>query len=110
MQVVAYLRQHASPDDLVLASPQIAWAVPAFGVDFGALDVYENTNGQYIFPSSLFIRPITLDDTAYAILDPLARDFAPLVLPGMEGVIKEVEGWPVVLKAGEIEVYKRPLE
>ncbi len=108
IQVVAYLRQHTQPKDMIVASPQLAWAVPGSGVDYWALTTYENASGQSLYPRTIFDRPITLSDTTYAILDPLARDFAPLVLPGMNDVIRQVESWPKVFQAGEVDVYRNP--
>jgi hypothetical protein len=108
VQVVDYLSQHADQGDLVLASPQIAWAVPGFGVDYAGIIFYENKLGDPFIKRSMFVRPVTLQDTSYAILDPLAREFAPLVLPGMDDLIVEIERWPLAFQAGDLEVYRNP--
>jgi hypothetical protein len=92
----------------VLASPQIVWAVPAFGVDYAGIIYYENKSGDSTFPHSMFIRPVTLEETTYAILDPLAREFAPLVLSGMDDLIHNIDQWPLAFQAGDIEVYRNP--
>jgi hypothetical protein len=47
---------------------------------------------------------------AQVILDPLARKFAILVIPGMGELIKQVEQWPLAFEAGDIQVYRNPLE
>ena len=108
VQVINYLRPLTKMNDLVLASPQIAWAVPVFGADYASIIVYQNKSGEFYIPRSMFVRPLTLEDTSYAILDPLARDFAPLVLTGMNELIRQIEQWPLAFQAGDIEVYRNP--
>jgi len=111
-QVVDYLRVHAKPDDLILASPQIAWAVPAHGAEFPMTFLYDGNDLGYQanLPGFRFAYSCSLKNATYVILDPLARKFAILVIPGMGELIKQVEQWPLAFEAGDIQVYRNPLE
>jgi hypothetical protein len=109
-RVADYLRQQVGPQDLVVASPQIVWALPGQQADYMVLAVYD---GKVTTPLSmalrgLFLRPSGLRDVDYAILDPLARDFAPLVVPGMDQYLAEIETWPLVFQSGTLAVYRAP--
>nr|MBP7228491.1 hypothetical protein [Longilinea sp.] len=57
---------------------------------------------------TLFLHPSGLNDVEYAILDPLARNFAPKVVPGMQDYIAEIETWPLVFQSGALSVYRAP--
>ena len=105
-RVLAYLRQHTSADDLVVASPQIVWGVSAQKSDFYYLP--ESHLGSVDWLTGRYAYPVSLQRAAYVVLDPLARDFAPLVLPNMHAVIDEVEAWPLAFQAGPLSVYQQP--
>ena len=110
-QVIDFLRSHTTADDLVVASPQIAWAVPSRKADFPLALAYDgkNAGAQPDLPHSRFAYSCSLQQSAYVILDPLARDFATKVLPDMSALIEQVERWQLVFRAGDLEVYKNPL-
>ncbi len=109
-QVVDYVRAHARPDALVFASPQIVWAVPGHKAEFPLVFLYDGKDLGYTvhMPRFRFAYSCSLQDAAYVMLDPLARNFATQVVPGMKGLIEEVEQWPLALEAGDIQVYRNP--
>ncbi len=72
-QIAAFIGRNTKPDDLVVASPQIAWMLPAYGVDYNTLTEYENRTGKALFTHAMFARPVTLSGMAYARLDPCTR-------------------------------------
>jgi len=111
-QVVDYMRLHVNADDLVFASPQIVWAVPALQADFSLASLCDGKDMGYPadLPRLRFAYNCSLKDAAYVILDPLARTFAIQVVPGMETLIQQVEQWPLVFRAGDLDVYKNPLK
>ena len=109
-QVAAYLRQHANANDLIVASPQIVWAMPGQQTDYMAVAIYDGkaTTPLSMTLRTLFLHPSGLNDVEYAILDPLARNFAPKVVPGMQDYITEIETWPLVFQSGALSVYRAP--
>jgi len=112
-QVVDYLRGRVTDDDLILASHQIVWAVPTSRQsDWAITLVYEGKDAGYQprFPKSRFAYDCSLQESAYVILDPLARGLATQLLPDMKGLVQQVEQWPMVFRAGDLEVYKNPLK
>lgn len=110
-EVIQYLASHSQPDDLVLASPHLAWAAPTERkADFRNQQTYDNllAGTSLHLPRERFLYPCGVEDATYVILDPLGRDFAPRVLPGMEGTIKKVESWPVVFQTDSLALYQNP--
>ncbi len=108
--IVNYLRNTVGPDDLTLASPQIAWAVPGKKADFMQAMIVEGkypTDWAQIVEGRLAY-DCRLQSSTFVILDPLARDFAVRAVPGMAEVIKEVETWPLVFSSGRVDVYRNP--
>lgn len=110
-EMIQYLTSHSQPDDLVLASPHLAWAAPTERkADFRNQQTYDNllAGTSLNLPRERFLYPCGIEDATYVILDPLGRDFAPRVLSGMEGTIQEVESWPVVFQTDSLALYQNP--
>ncbi|NMB53826.1 MAG: hypothetical protein GYA15_03920 [Leptolinea sp.] len=110
-EVQAYITSQAASDDLVIGSPVLIWGLPTMNrADFlAALAFNDHTPPNYIIvDKERYTNELTLKKAAYVILDPLAEEFAPLVLPGMSEWLEEIHRWPVVFAAGDIRVYRRP--
>ena len=108
--VRAFISTHAAPDDLVMGSPVLIWGMPTMNrADFlAALAFNGNKPNNYIdVDRTRYQTNLTLEDADYIILDPLAEEFAPQVLPGMKSWLDEIHRWPVVFESGDIKVYHR---
>lgn len=106
----SYVNAHIKPGDLVLGSPTLIWGLPTMNrADFlGALAYTGQKPNNYIdVDKTRFTRDISLDNARYVILDPLAEDFAPKVLPGMQSWLDEIHSWPVAYATGKIRVYEK---
>ncbi|GAP21838.1 ArnT family glycosyltransferase [Leptolinea tardivitalis] len=106
--VRAFISAHVSPGDLVLGSPAILWGLPTMNrADFLAALAYIGQKPQnYItVDRQRYTNDISLEKAKFVILDPLAEEFAPLVLPGMDGFLLEIHKMPAVFTSGNITVY-----
>jgi len=110
----AYLKYHLTGDDLVLGSPALIWGLPGKNADFmTALHEPLTSSGNKSAFTSLspdrIIYKSEYPQAAYIIFDKLALEFAPLVLPGMDHLIEDVQtNWQPVFRAGEIVIYQKP--
>jgi hypothetical protein len=105
-----YIATHVKSDELVVGSPVLIWGLPTMArADFmTALACTGQTPQNFInVEINRCQYDLSLTEAEYVILDPLAEEFAPRVLPGMDTWLEEIHGWPVVFQAGDIRVYHR---
>lgn len=120
---IQFTLAHAQRGDLVLASPQIAWAfdqpVDAQGRPLGVAgaDTVQTVayDGQAaaFYPAGLprdrWAYDIAPSAARYVIVDDLLRQLAsPDQLPALTPILKQVERWPIVFRRGQYTVYERP--
>jgi len=110
-RVAQYLNERVDGQDVVLASPQVVWAVHARQTEWAVMLFAEGKDSGYPqnFSSERFAYDSHLQQVTYAVVDPLARNFAVKILPDLEDVLDEIEGWPLVYRSGEIAVYQNPV-
>lgn len=108
-----YVNARVQAGDLVLGSPTLIWGLPTMNrADYlGALAYTGQKPNNYIdVDKSRFTQNISLDSARFVLLDPLAEEFAPKVLPGMQAWLDKIHTWPLVFEAGEIRVYEQKAE
>lgn len=120
---IAYTLAHAHPGDLVLASPQIAWAfdqpvdgqgraLGVSGADIVQTVAYSGKSAAFYpagLPRSRWAYDIAPSHARYVIVDDLIRQLAsPDQLPALAPVLAQVERWPMVYRRGQYTVYERP--
>ena len=120
---IAYTLAHAHPGDLVLASPQIAWAfdqpvdgqgraLGVSGADIVQTVAYSGKAAAFYpagLPRSRWAYDIAPSHARYVIVDDLIRQLAsPDQLPALAPVLAQVERWPMVYRRGQYTVYERP--
>ena len=118
-----YILTHARAGDLVLASPQIAWAfdqpVDAHGQALGieGADITQSVayGGQAaaFYPAGLprdrWAYDVSLGRARYVVVDDLIRALAaPDQLPALTPILAQAERWPVVFRQGQYVIYERP--
>jgi hypothetical protein len=108
--VVHYLSSRVTPQDVILASPQVAWTMPALKADFAQALAIEGKDARVLpdLPPQRFAFDCSLEGATYVVLDRLARDWAPRLIPAIEGLNSEVLQWPLVFAAGDLRVYRNP--
>lgn len=120
---IQFTLAHARPGDLVLASPQIAWAfdqpADAQGRPLGiaGADIVQTVayGGQAaaFYPAGLsrdrWAYDVSVDHARYVIVDDLLRQLAaPDQLPALSPILARAERWRVVYRRGQYTVYERP--
>jgi 4-amino-4-deoxy-L-arabinose transferase-like glycosyltransferase len=108
--VDAFLSHEIHPGDMVAASSQIIWSVPAEQVELSSLLYHDGGIESNLYPIGMerFTFDPSLYKMKYVILDPLAKEFSVRLFAGLVDLVDEVEKWPMVFKSGDIEVYKNP--
>ncbi|HEY8324955.1 MAG TPA: glycosyltransferase family 39 protein [Ktedonobacterales bacterium] len=120
---IQFMLAHAQRGDLVLASPQLAWAfdqpVDAQGRPLGVAgaDIVQTVayggHAAAFYPAGLprnrWAYDIAPSAARFVIVDDLVRQLAaPDQLPALAPILKQVERWHVVFRRGQYTVYERP--
>lgn len=118
-----YILTHAQPGDLILASPQIAWAFDqpldtgghATGIEGADITQTVAYGGQAaaFYPAGLtrdrWSYDVSLARARYVVVDDLVRALAaPGQLPALAPILARVERWPVAFQRGQYVIYERP--
>jgi hypothetical protein len=109
--VITYLNQHIRPGDVVLASPQIGWAIRGSVADFQQAAAYAHEKTIHFppnVPRERFIFDPSVNNARYVVVDDLWRDWAVRWMPAVKAMVEQVEQWPLELEHGEYQVYRNP--
>ncbi len=110
-RVVNYLNVRTGATDLVIASPALAWALDAQVADMQMPIAYSGQATPHLpadVPADRWAFKPDDHRARYVVVDNLWRNWAAPNVPGVVEMLTEVEKWPLVFKAGEIEVYQNP--
>ena len=120
---IQFTLAHARSGDLVLASPQIAWAfdqpqdahgrpLGIAGADIVQTVAYDGQAAAFYpagLPRSRWAYDVSVDHARFVIVDDLLRQLAaPDQLPALSPILRRIERWPVVYRRGQYTVYERP--
>jgi hypothetical protein len=109
--VINYINDKVKNDDLVIASPALAWALQANAADFQMSLAYLGQETLH-FPSDIppdrFSYAADYHDAAYVIIDPIWTNWAAVNMEGVAVMVSDVSNWPMVFSSGEISVYQNP--
>ena len=109
--VARVVNQISDPDDMVIASPALAWSFDTQTTDFQLALAAQGVKTEH-FPANIprerFIIDPSLEHARYVVIDRIWRNWAALAMPDVAKMITQVEGWPLVMKDGEFEVYRNP--
>ena len=118
-----YILTHARAGDLVLASPQIAWAFDQpvnidghpsgiEGADITQTVAYGGQAAAFYpagLPRDRWAYDVSLGRARYVVVDNLIRALAaPDQLPALTPILAQIERWPVVFRGGQYVIYERP--
>ncbi len=110
-QAAAFVNERVSGDDLVIASPAIAWQIRSNVADF-QMSIASGGQATPHLPANVPADHWAFDPTyqraRFVIVDNLWRNWAVPDVPGVREMLIEVETWPLALKTGEIDVYANP--
>lgn len=110
-KAILFVNSRVSTDDLVLASPALAWAIEAKTADFQMAVAYTGGETKHFpinIPSNRFIFNADFNQAAYVIIDPIWWNWAVPNMPEVEDMVQVVTSWPKVYSAGQVVVYENP--
>jgi len=110
-QVAGFVNAHTTHDDVVIASPSLAWLLQANTADV-QMSIAATGQGTPDMPADIptdrFAFNPRYTQARFVVVDNLWRNWATWNVPGMPEMLQQVETWPMVFQAGEIEVYGNP--
>ena len=111
-RVADYVNQRTTREDVVLASPTIAWLFHSHVADFQMAVAVTGQATQH-FPAQIplvrFRFDPHLENAAYVVVDPLWRGWASAQMPAVARMVREIEtGWILETIIGSFEIYRNP--
>lgn len=110
--VTDYVNREVSPDDLVLASPAIAWAIHAHATDY-QISIAVNQGSTIHFPLGIPRERMRFEtdyhQAKYWIVDSIILNWGQFVIPEAQQMLKEVQSkWIPVYQTSVVTVYQNP--
>ncbi|MEW5719288.1 MAG: glycosyltransferase family 39 protein [Chloroflexota bacterium] len=110
--VTDFVNSQTRPDDVVLASPTIAWRIQARAADFEQMLAFEGIATENYgagIPHARFVFQPSLEKTAFVIVDDLWRGWGIRRMPALQDYVRTIESsWQQVMRRGEFDVYRNP--
>ncbi len=113
-EVLGVLNNKVNAEDLVIASPTLAWGINCHVADFQISLASEGIKTEHFpgdIPKDRFAYDPSLNSARYVVIDPIWRNWAAEAMPEVKEMITRVERWPLVYKSksGKIEIYQNPV-
>jgi hypothetical protein len=109
-KVADFVNAHTTPDDIVIASPTIAWLIDAQAADFQMAIAATGQATPHLpanIPADRFAFDPHFDRARYVVVDNLWRNWGIIHVPGLSKALDDLATHEPVFTAGEIAVYER---
>jgi hypothetical protein len=110
-KTIAFVNRQVSEEDLVLASPALAWALDAQAADFQqslAADGIATRHFPADIPPDRFAFDPSLSRAKYVVVDRIWRNWGAANMPEVAAMLAAVERWPAAFTSGEFTVFQNP--
>jgi hypothetical protein len=110
-EAAAFVNDHVEADDLVIASPAVAWLVDARRADFVMAMAAQGVETPLLpgdLPAERFAYDPSVNAARFVIVDNLWRNWATADIPGIARMLETLTSWPSVLQTDQITVYQNP--
>jgi hypothetical protein len=110
-KVVDKVNKVINPNDLVIASPAIAWAIQSHVSDFQitlAIDGKRTEHFPTDIPLNRFSFNPRVDEARFVIIDDIWRNWAVVAMPEVSEIFEQIDEWHIFLEVGDIVVYENP--
>ena len=110
-KVIEFINERIDPENVVLASPALAWAIESNSADFQmAVAVLGGKTKHFPtdIPSDRFEFNPEYGQVDYVIIDPIWINWAVPNMPEVADMVQEVKNWPKIYYSGQVEIYKNP--
>ncbi len=112
-EAAEFLNNRLQADDLVIASPALAWLVRSRAADY-EMAVAAAGRETPLLPGNIPAERFAFDPrytgARYVVVDNLWQNLAMQNVPGVAEMVHEVETWPLVFQAGAVRVYSHPTD
>ena len=111
MQAAQYINQQMQMDEVVIASPTLAWALNANVADMQMPLAYAGRATPHLpadVPADRWAFNPAYQQARFVVVDNLWRNWAVPNVAGVGEMLHEVEMWPVAFRSGEVVVYQNP--
>lgn len=108
-KTAVFLNQRLTSDDVVIASPGVAWLLEGKTADFQMAIVAEGGQVPHLpsnLPASRFRFDPRFENARYVVIDNLWRNWAVFHVPDLVEKLEWIEGETAVFQAGQIQVYE----
>jgi hypothetical protein len=106
-----FVTQRVASDDLVIASPTLAWMLPSEAADMQMPIAHRGQATPHLpgdIPLDRWVFDPRVERARFVIVDNLWRNWAVPNVPAVADLLREIEAWPIVFRSGQIIVYQNP--
>jgi hypothetical protein len=106
-----FVNAHTNTNDVVLASPAVAWLLEAQAADFQMAIAVTGQATPHLpgnIPANRFAFDPRFDRARYVVVDNLWCHWGVIHIPGLSQMVDDLDSWEPVFMAGEIVVYQNP--
>ncbi|MBI5651720.1 MAG: glycosyltransferase family 39 protein [Chloroflexi bacterium] len=111
LAAIDFVNARARPEDVIIASPQIGWALRGRVADFQQTLSYQGfPTDNYPTPlePARFVFDPTPANARYAVVDPMWEIWATEKITATTQLLNAVAQWDVAFRAGHFTVYRNP--
>ena len=104
-----FLNAHIQPEDLVIASPTLAWMINGRVADFQLAALASGNETPHIptdLPAERQLFDADYQQARFVVIDQLWHNWAQFNVPGVAQIMAEVAQWPLVFESGNVQVYE----
>ena len=112
MPVAQVINQRVQIDDVVIASPALAWALNANVADMQMPLAYAGRATPHLpadVPTERWAFNPAYQRARFVVVDNLWHNWALPDVAGMAEMLNDIEAWPVAFRAGDVVVYQNPV-
>lgn len=112
VQAAQYINRQVRIDDVVIASPTLAWALNASVADMQMPLAYAGRTTPHLpadVPAERWAFNPAYQQARFVVVDNLWHNWAQPNVAGTTEMLKDIEAWPVAFRAGDLVVYQNPV-
>ena len=111
-KVVHFINQRVAPDDLVIASPALAWAIVANATDY-QISIAAMPTSTIHFPAGIPQDRLAFDvdyrKAKFIVVDTILLSWPTAGIPGLTELLAFAQAGELAYQSGDISVYYNPL-
>jgi len=107
-----FVNAHTNTNDVVIASPVVAWLLKAQAADFQMAIAVTGQVTPHLpgnISANRFAFDPRFDRAHYVVVDNLWRNWGVIHVPSLDSLMDGLNNWEVVFTVGEIVVYQNPM-